>query len=142
MVIYQSRSEKRNRASNPPKTGIFKKLLKTAGVAYGVRRTMYIDLAWLILLGCVEGKGGLDIWHGMRGEKHRDRSDVLREPSDTFTVSCKTKEKKLTASPTISRTRNKVNVPCLITTLHIKTSIGRMPSNGTLPLPVVWYRPN
>jgi hypothetical protein len=29
-----------------------------------------------------------------------------------------------------------------MTTLHMKTSMGRMPSSGTLPLPVVWYKPN
>ena len=28
-------------------------------------------------------------------------------------------------------------IPCLITTLHINTSIGLTPSNGTLPFPVV-----
>ena len=32
--------------------------------------------------------------------------------------------------------------PCLMTTLHMKTSTGRIPSSGTLPLPVVWYRPS
>ena len=29
------------------------------------------------------------------------------------------------------------NLPCLITTLHINTSIGLIPSNGTFPFPVV-----
>lgn len=29
-----------------------------------------------------------------------------------------------------------------MTTLHMKTSTGRIPSSGTLPLPVVWYSPS
>ena len=31
--------------------------------------------------------------------------------------------------------------PWRITTEHMKTSMGRMPSSGTLPFPVVWKRP-
>jgi hypothetical protein len=37
--------------------------------------------------------------------------------------------------------KRRMNIPCPRATLHIKTSMGRMPSRGTFPLPVVWYRP-
>lgn len=31
--------------------------------------------------------------------------------------------------------------PCFMTTEHMKTSMGRISFNGTLPLPVVWIKP-
>ena len=70
------------------------------------------------------------------------RSDILTQPSDTLTVAWKIIHVSIfTFSPLFTSTVS-VCLPCLITTLHMNTSIGRMPSSGTLPFPVVWYSPN
>ena len=58
------------------------------------------------------------------------RLNVLGQPSDGLSVTC-------VVSEIILCVDRRICIPCLITTEHMKTSIGLMPSKGTLPLPVV-----
>lgn len=86
------------------------------------------------------------------GPSYIHHLNVLRHPPDPFPVTCS----KIPIVSTIT-TKSLISTrgiccyaprprsshsPCLITTLHMKTSMGRIPSNGTLPLPVVCHKPN
>lgn len=69
------------------------------------------------------------------------RLDVLRDPLETLLVTWS----KATISIPYHLARQlpdpSENIPCLMTTEHMKISIGLIPSTGTLPFPVVWYNP-
>lgn len=67
--------------------------------------------------------------------------DVLRQPPDPLAITYRSKQSVvcfvLENLPQVFVEKRMPNSPCLITTLHMNTSIGLIPSSGTFPFPVV-----